>query len=194
MKWLFGILFLTLSCYVSGMRLHPENFKKYFGRESYANYLEVFFNSGSRVAGRKINETAQTLEIGAGGGTAVFSKKEIARVQALDPAEVRAGRYADVILHEHSTATPLLTLRYEDRLYSAIEKRIERFFSRVMRHFHNNDGSSKNEAGPVALPISGTQANTAGLASLLQPEGGGGREDYSALIQKGLEEFKKQRA
>ncbi len=192
MKWLFGIFILILACAISGVRFHPGNLGKYFERDRGEDYVEVLFSSGNRMAGRKIHETAQTLELGAGGGTAVFSKKEIASVLPLDPAQVRAGRYADVILREPANARPVLTLRYADSLFAPFEKGIERLFSRALQIFSTNPS---HEAGPAELPVppsGGAPAGASGLTSLLQTaksdESG---EDYAALIHKGLEQIKK---
>lgn len=212
MKWLFGIFLLSAACYLSGTRVHPENLKKYFERENHRDYLEVIFKSGSRLAGRKIRESDRTLEIQTGNGSTVFLKNEIESIRPLDPEAVRTGRYADVIIHEHSGERPLVTLRYEDSVFALLGAGIERFVSRILRQFRS-DGAAWNpfnlkqmigdavqgamhagavqESGPAAFPALGAQESGAGLTSLLGSAAGGAQEDYSSMIQGALEKLKK---
>ncbi len=187
MKWLFRIIMIILGCYLSGVRVHPDNLKKYFEYDNQQGYVEILLNSGNRVAGRKVAETADALTLRMGRGTTVFQKREIARANRLDPTAVRAGQYDDVIIRGHSGRKPLWTVRYEDSIFSVIEKKTKQVLSRTAEKFGGPAGNALNlkqivsDAMPGAIPAGPVPAAPAA-------EG----QDYSAMIKAGLEQLKKQ--
>lgn len=200
MKWIFGIFFLTLTALGMGVRVHPENFTKIIKAPDYENFYEVEFLSGRRVAGEMISQSESTITLKVGGGAAVFERKELAQIRALDANEVRSGAYHSLQLAERRDTRQVVTYRYEDSFFYALEKRLSRAFSKAAKSLRENQaawnpfnlktlGSSVQTAAPQEASLAAGPAAAAGLLQQLPSANGG--EDYAALLKAGLEQLQK---
>lgn len=196
MKWLFGCLSLLFVSFCFGIRVHPENVSQIFYRPSFDHYDQIEFFSGLKLAGKIISESADTLEIGLGTGTAVFNKGEIKSRHGMDPQAVKDGKYPDVMIQEPLANKPLVSLRYQDSVFYVAENKIDRMLSRAAEKM-SGPGKVLNAPQAEGLAPGETSSRERMLPEkkLAMPRTGEPdsltppTQDYEALLRAGLEKL-----